>query len=100
MSFTDLLALLVVRHKVMRLSEFYAADAIDLDVLITHLEEVERDAMERTRLMVWAALAPNSKTKLKPDDVITFSWEKHRNDPQPVTTKEQFEEIFKNFKKA
>ena len=84
----------------MTLTEFYAADAFDLDLMATNLEEVDRDALEQTRLLMWAALAPHSKEKQGPEKLMTFSWERHSNGDQTVTTKEQFEEAFKKFKKA
>lgn len=99
MSFTDLFALLVVRHKVMSMTEFYNADAFDLDLVCSHLEEVERDALERMRHLMWAMLAPNSKQKLQPTDVIQFSWEMEKDDKAATpTTREMYEEAFKNFK--
>lgn len=87
-------ALLVVRHKVMTMTEFYNADAFDLDLVCSHLEEVERDALERTRHLMWAMLAPNSKKKLMPEDIITFSWEKNESEPAKPTTKEDFNKAF------
>lgn len=99
MSFTDLFVLLVIRKKVMSMTEFYNADAFDLSLMASHLEEVDRDALERMRLMVWAALAPNSKKQLAPEDVLTFSWEKEKSDTNTVTTREDFERAFQRFKK-
>ena len=83
----------------MSMTEFYNADAFDLDLVCSHLEEVERDALERTRHLMWAMLAPNSKTKIQPNDVLKFSWETNKTgqDTTP-TTKEMYEEAFKNFK--
>ena len=84
----------MVRHKVMTMTEFYNADAFDLDLVCSHLEEVERDALERTRHLMWAMLAPNSKKKLMPEDIITFSWEKNESEPAKPTTKEDFNKAF------
>lgn len=99
MSFTELFTILVIRKKVMTMTEFYNADAFDLNLMVSNLEEVDRDALERMRLMVWAALAPNSKKKLTPEDILTFSWENKKTDTAPtVTTREDFENAFKNFK--
>ena len=90
----------MIRHKVMTMTEFYDADAFDIMVMCTHLEEVDRDAAERMRMIVWAALAPNSKRKIQPTDVVQFSWEKHKaNEPVQATTNEMFENAFKQFKK-
>lgn len=90
----------MIRHKVMTMTEFYDADAFDIMLMCTHLEEVERDAAERMRMIVWAVLAPNSKRKIQPTDVVQFSWEKPgHNEPVEVTTKEMFENAFKQFKK-
>jgi hypothetical protein len=101
MSFTDLFAILVVRHKVMTMAEFYNADFFDINLVCSHLEEVERDALERMRHIVWAVLAPNSKRKITPTDVMQFSWEKPgHGEASEVTTKEMFDKMFKNFKKA
>ena len=101
MSFTELFALLVVRHKVMTMTEFYNADYFDIDLVASHLEEVERDALERMRHIMWAVLSPNSKRKIQPSDVMQFSWEKPgHGEASEVTTKEMFDKMFKNFKKA
>lgn len=101
MSFTELFAILVVRHKVMTMTEFYEADFFDINLVCSHLDEVERDALERMRHIVWAVLAPNSKRKLQPTDVMQFSWEKAgHGEASEVTTKEMFDTMFKNFKKA
>ena len=100
MSFTDLFALLVVRHKVMTMTEFYNADYFDINLVASHLEEVERDAMERMRMIMWAILAPYSKKCQSPEEIIKFSWESGKEGKAAPTTKEQFEQVFKNFKKA
>ena len=91
--------LLVVRYKVMTMTEFYNADVFDIDLAASHLDQAERDASERMRNLMWAVLAPNSKTKLTPEDVLTFSWERDDNEPPKPTTREQFEEAFKDFLK-
>ncbi len=100
MSFTDLFALLVVRHKVMTMTEFYNADYFDISLVASHLEEVERDALERMRMMMWAMLEPYSKKRQFPEEIIKFSWESGKEGKVAPTTKEQFEQVFKNFKKA
>lgn len=84
----------------MTLTEFYAADAFDLDLVCSHLDEVDRDALERMRHLMWAVLAPNTKRRLKPEDVVQFSWEKvpAKDEKSVPTTKEMFENAFKNFK--
>ena len=99
MSFTELFALVVIRHKVMTMTEFYEADAFDLNLVISNLQEVDRDAAERMRMMVWATLAPNSKKKLMPEDIITFSWEKKESEPAKPTTKEDFNKAFGKYLK-
>ena len=96
MSFTELFTQLVIRHKVMTMTEFYEADAFDLDLVASHMEEVERDASERMRNIMWAMLAPNSKKKIAPEDIVKFSWEQPKSSGE-VTTKEQFESIAKQF---
>lgn len=88
--------LLVIRHKVMTMTEFYDADAFDIDLMLSNIGEVERDACERMRNLMWAMLAPNSKKALKPEEIITFSWEKSTEASKP-TTKEQYEEMCKKF---
>jgi hypothetical protein len=100
MRFTDLFVLMVIRHKVMTMTEFYNADYFDIDLVASHLEEVERDALERMRMMMWATLAPYSKKHQSPEEIIKFSWESGKEGNAAPTTKEQFEQVFKNFKKA
>lgn len=97
MSFTELFKLLVLRHKVMTMAEFYAADIFDLDLCISNLDEVERDASERMRMLMWAVLAPYSKKKQSPEDIVKFSWE-NKPSEKVTTTKEQFEKMFGNYK--
>ena len=89
----------MIRHKVMTMTEFYKADAFDLSLMVSNLQEVDRDAAERMRMMVWAALAPNSKKQLAPEDILTFSWEKHNDTASRPTTREDFEKAFQQFKK-
>lgn len=96
MTFTQLFVQLVIRHKVMTMTEFYNADAFDIDVISSNLDEVERDASERMRNIMWAVLQPNSKKKLSPDDIVTFSWEKPGNSGD-ATSKEQFDAMVKKF---
>jgi len=91
---------MVIRHKVMTMTEFYNADYFDIDLVASHLEEVERDALERMRMMMWATLAPYSKKRQSPEEIIKFSWESGKEGKAAPTTKEQFEQVFKNFKKA
>ena len=97
MSFTDVFVLLVIRHKVMTMTEFYNADAIDIDLMVSHLDEVGRDEAERMRLLMWATLAPYSKKQLTPEEVLTFSWEKQGEATKTTTTREDFERAFKNY---
>lgn len=96
MSFTDLFAQLVIRHKVMTMTEFYQADAFDIDLVASHLEEVERDASERMRNLMWAVLQPNSKKKISPEDLVRFSWE-NKTEKSEATSKEKYEKIAKQF---
>ena len=88
--------LLVIRHKVMTMTEFYNADAFDIDLMLSNIGEVERDACERMRNLMWAMLAPNSKKKITPEEIITFSWEKSTEESKP-TTKEQYDDMCKKF---
>ena len=81
------------------MTEFYEADAFDIDLMLSNIAEVERDASERMRMMVWAALAPNSKRQLAPEDILTFSWEKQQDTASRPTTREDFEKAFQQFKK-
>lgn len=96
MTFTKLFVQLVIRHKVMTMTEFYNADAFDIDVVSSNLSEVERDASERMRNIMWAVLQPNSKKKLSPEDIVTFSWE-IPDASDNVTTEQQFNDIVKKF---
>ena len=89
--------MLVIRHKVMTMSEFYSADAFDLDVIAANMTECEREPLERMRQIMWAVLAPNSKKKLRPEDIMKFSWETESHDNKQ-TTKEQFDDNIKKFK--
>ena len=100
MSFTDLFELLVIRHKVMTMTEFYEADAFDIQLMCDHLDSAERESLERMRTIVWAVLAPNSKKKIMPTDVLRFPWYGEAKADTVLTTKEQFDKMFKNFKKA
>ena len=79
------------------MTEFYNADVFDLDLMISNIDEVERDASERMRNIMWAVLAPNSKKQIKPEEIVRFSWERQEDSSQ-LTTKEQFDEMCKKFK--
>lgn len=96
MRFTELFAMLVIRHKVMTMTEFFSADAFDLDVMAANMTECEREPLERMRQIMWAVLAPNSKKKMLPEDIMKFSWETESHDNQQ-TTKKQFDDIVKKF---
>lgn len=100
MSFTELFALLVVRRKVITMTEFYNADAFDIDLVCRHLDESERDATERMRYIVWAMLAPQSKRKIMPEDIMKFPWEQTANgEAAQPTTKEMFDNAFNKYSK-
>lgn len=90
--------LIVVRHKLMTITEFYNADLFDVLLIADNMEEVDRDACERMRNIMWAQLAPNSKKKLSPEDLMKFSWEMKKEEVAP-TTADQFNEAFKQFNK-
>lgn len=94
MRFTELFAMLVIRHKVMTMTEFFSADAFDLDVMANNMTECEREPLERMRQIMWAVLAPNSKKNLLPENIMKFSWETESHDNKQ-TTKEQFNDIVK-----
>lgn len=83
----------MLRYKVMSMTEFYNADIFDLNLCTANLEQAEREAYEKTRLMMWAALSPYSKKKIAPTEVLKFSWdnEDDGNHAAPLTD-EQFEQ--------
>ena len=82
----------------MTVTEFYGADMFDLIIITQNMDEAQRDASERMRNIMWAMLAPNSKKKLLPEDIVQFSWERDTEEVKP-TTAEQFNEAFKQFTK-
>ena len=79
------------------MTEFYNANAFDLNLMTSHLDEVDRDEKERMRMMIWASLAPYSKKNVTPEDIIIFDWEKHET--TKPSTREDFENAIKKFTK-
>lgn len=48
----------------------------DVKLLLDELEVSSRDSWEQTRLQMWATLQSQSSKKIKPSDVLPFSWDK------------------------
>ena len=71
------------------ISPGYVLDDMPLylvDLLLSHTYIIDQAAAERMRLMCWASVAPHSKKQLKPEDILTISWEKKaERDTKPMT---------------
>ncbi|MEO0573208.1 MAG: hypothetical protein AAF039_15990 [Bacteroidota bacterium] len=66
---------------------------ITLRSLFNKLEgfrKLERDAWERTRMVMWAAITPHTKkeTKLSPMDVMELPWDTDIKEDQKMDAKE------------
>lgn len=48
---------------------------------------------------MWAALAPHSKKKLRPDDVLKLPKQKSKKDKQNLITQKEIETAAKNWEK-
>jgi hypothetical protein len=73
----------------------YVLDSMPLyeaDMLLSHAYMVDQSAAERMRMVMWAALAPNSKKQLKPTDIMQFDWERKAAPPQ-MPSAEEFERL-------
>lgn len=61
-----------------RISPDYFLDSMnweDVRILLDEMEVNSRDSWEQTRLMMWATLQSQSSKKIKPCDVLPFSWD-------------------------
>jgi len=57
--------------------------------------------LSNTRLIAWSNLAPNSKRKIKPQDVISIPELDSKPKPKPkILTKEQHEQNLRKLRKA
>jgi hypothetical protein len=65
-------------------------------------EAAYRTSWEQTRFIAHCSLAPHSKKRLKPTDLVLFDWERERGGEKEKTspgvcTREDFERIAKKY---
>lgn len=77
----------------MSLHEVYSLTPEELDPVFKAWNRKEeaaaRDRWERTRFLACCMLAPYSKKKLRPADIIRFDWEKPEPDCKPKKTTDE-----------
>lgn len=91
------------------ISPDYVLDDMPLylvDLLLSNTYIIDQAAAERMRLMCWMTAQVNSKKPLKPEDIITFSWEREAARDTETMTPERWaslqhraQQIRKNIKK-
>lgn len=77
----------------MSLHEVYGLTVEELSPILSAWSRKEeaayRDRWERTRFLACCMMAPYSKKKLRPADIIRFDWEKPEPDRKPKKTTEE-----------
>lgn len=80
------------------ISPEYVLDEMPLylvDLLLSKAYIIDQAAAERMRLMCWMTAQVNSKKPLKPEDIITFSWEREAERDNEPMTPERWESLQK-----
>ena len=78
------------------ISPDYVLDEMPLylvDLLLSHAYIIDQAAAERMRLMCWMTAQVNSKKPLKPEDIITFSWEREAERDTEEMTPERWAKL-------
>ena len=76
---TELFAILVLRYN---LSPAYVLDHMQLyeaKALLKYSDYSSRDSWEQSRLVAYLIAQTNSTKKMKPSDIIKFSWDNEHN---------------------
>ena len=61
-------------------------------------EKVSQNAWERTRLIVHSTIAPHSKQKLKPKELMPFPWDNKIKVKKDVASKEHIQKVLERYK--
>lgn len=69
----------------------------EVSAILEKLQYKNRDAWEQTRMIMYVIAQSNSKKKLSPSNLMTFPWEKEKQDSDSSheMTKEDAEELRK-----
>ena len=61
-------------------------------------EQISQNHWEQTRLIVHGTIAPHSKHRVKPQELMPFPWDSKNKVKKDVATKEQIQEVLKRYK--
>jgi hypothetical protein len=61
-------------------------------------EQLSQNHWEQTRLIVHGTIAPHSKHKVKPQELMPFPWDSKNKVKKDVASKEHIEEVLKKYK--
>ena len=61
-------------------------------------EQVSQNDWEQTRLIVHSTIAPHSKHKLKPKELMPFPWDDKVKVKKDLASKEEIQEVLKRYK--
>ena len=62
-------------------------------------EQVSQNDWEQTRLIVHSGIAPYSKQRLKPKDVLPFPWDHKYKVKKDIASKEHIQKVLEKYKK-
>lgn len=85
---TELFAILVLRYN---LSPAYVLDHMQLyeaKALLKYSDYSSRDSWEQSRLVAYLIAQTNSTKKMKPSDIIKFSWDNEHNGDTSISNDE------------
>lgn len=85
---TELYAILVLRYN---LSPAYVLDHMQLyeaKALLKYSDYSSRDSWEQSRLVAYLIAQTNSTKKMKPSDIIKFSWDNEHNGDTSISNDE------------
>lgn len=90
---------LVVRYGIMTHREFMDATPFEVMVASDTVMSAHRDEWEMARLISMSCLAPHSKRKVSPTDVIRFPWEKEGSREQSEADAMRSKVMFNNMQR-
>jgi hypothetical protein len=62
-------------------------------------EQLMQDRWERTRLIIQSSLAPHSKKKLKPKEILPFPWDSKRDNKPNIASREHIQSVIEKYEK-
>ena len=62
-------------------------------------EQLIQDSWEQTRIIAHSCLAPHSKKKLKPTEILPFPWDKKRKSNIKTASREHIQSVIEKYEK-